>query len=98
MPLSGRLPDGMGRNLQFVLRFQRVEVETTEAMQFDPLVTEALAAMKEPARIYGAKVIASHPKDPAAPLRMRAEWLSSFVYVDGGYRYLSRGVLAALST
>jgi len=96
--LMPRMPDEMRRNLQFVLPFQRVEVETTEAMQFDPLITAASAAMKGPVKIYGAKVIASHPRDPAAPLRARAEWLSSFVYVDGGYRYLSRGVLAALST
>ncbi|HXX18986.1 MAG TPA: energy transducer TonB [Candidatus Acidoferrum sp.] len=96
--LVPRMPDEMRRYLQFVLPFQRVEVDTTEPMQFDPLITAASAAMKGPVEIYGAKVIASHPKDPAAPLRAKAEWLSGFVYVNGGYRYLSRGVLAALSS
>jgi TonB family protein len=96
--LLPRMPDELRQNLQFVVRFQRIEVETNGSLQFDPLITAALAAMKEHVKMYGAKVVALQPKDPAAPLRARAQWLTSFVYVNGGYRYLSGGVLAALST
>ena len=93
-----QMSDEVRQNLQFVLRFQRIEVETNESLQFDPLITAALAAMKKQFNIYGVKIVASQPKDPAAPLRARAQWLAGFVYVNGGYRYLSGGVLAALST
>jgi hypothetical protein len=89
------MPDELRQNLQFVVRFQRIEVETNGSLQFDPLIT---AAMKEHVKMYGAKVVASQPKDPAAPVRARSQWLTGFVYVNGGYRYLSGGVLAALST
>lgn len=92
------MPDELRQNLQFVPRFQRIEVETNESLQFDPLITAARAAMKEHVKLYGAKVVASHPREPAAPVRARSQWLTSFVYVNGGYRYLSGGVLAALST
>jgi TonB family protein len=96
--LLPRMPDEVRQNLQFVLGFKLIKVETDEPLQFDPLIPAAQAAMKERVKMYGARVVASQPKDPAARLRLGAQWLKSFVYVNGGYRYLSGGVLAALST
>jgi TonB family protein len=96
--LLPRMPDEVRQNLQFVLGFRLIEIEPNEPLQFDPLITAAQAAMKKQVKMYGARVVASQPKDPAARVRARAQWLTSFVYANGGYRYLSGGVLAALST
>ena len=96
--LLPKLQEEIRARLQFVSRFQRIEVVPGRDPKSDPLITAALAAAKQPIKLYTASVVASRPSDPASPLRAQSESLGSFVYVSGGYRYLSASVLSALST